>query len=296
MEKTILKDFTVEPIQVITLDDLKLSYHETNMNLQATHPVGVFHDELIERISMICDKHNVDHQLTEIFVGNNKEKKFPGVAISDTLSNQYGIGSVESHSFRRVFATFQINKLSDEETTTGLVIAYHQDGLQIAIGPNVRICKNQCILSPSRMVTSYGENKIKEVNKILDIVDDWLFNFEEHRIYDKKIISQMKEINCSYNNVMELIGRLNVMRVTNDSKDTNIRKRITGNYPLNQGQISLFTEAYLKECINRGTTDMTLWDIYNISTELYKPGKTDFPNILTQNISWAEFLIKEFNL
>lgn len=27
-----------------------------------------------------------------------------------------------------------------------------------------------------------------------------------------------------------------------------------------------------------------------------KNGRTDFPNILTQNISWAEFLIKEFNL
>lgn len=66
---------------------------------------------------MICDKHNVDHELISFFVSNNREKKFPGVAISDTLSNQYGIGSVESHSFRHInAATFQINKLSDKQT------------------------------------------------------------------------------------------------------------------------------------------------------------------------------------
>lgn len=44
-------------------------------------------------------------------------------------------------------------------------------------------------------------------------------------------------------------------------KTTKIRERISGNYPLNQGQISQFTEAYLKECIKRESTDMTLWDI-----------------------------------
>ena len=291
-----MKDFNQVPVQVISLDDLKASYHETDMNRRSTHPVGVFHDELLDRINIICDKHNVEHEMKEIFVGQNKEKKFPGVAIADALTEQYGVGSVESHSFRRVFTTFQLNKLSDEETTTGLVVAYHQDGLQIAIGPNVRICHNQCILSPARMITTYGDNKIKDVNKVLDIVDDWLYNFGEHRAFDLNIISKMKEIECNYNNVMELIGRLNVMRVCHDSKLTSLRERAKGDYPLNQGQISVFAEAYVKECITRQTTNMTLWDIYNISTNLYKPMQTDLPNIVPQNLAWTDFLVKEYNL
>jgi hypothetical protein len=50
------------------------------------------------------------------------------------------------------------------------------------------------------------------------------------------------------------------------------------------------------KCIELKTTDMSLWEVYNISTEFYKAGKTDFPNIVQQNIAWAEFLIKTYNI
>ena len=50
--------------------------------------------------------------------------------------------------------------METDELTTTLVIAFHQDGIQAAIGPCVRVCHNQCILSPERSVSNYGKDKV----------------------------------------------------------------------------------------------------------------------------------------
>ena len=62
-------------------------------------------------------------------------------------------------------------------------------------------------------------------------------------------------------------------------------------YPLNQGQISVFTEDLLKLNLEKGK--ITLWDIYNVATELYKPGRTDIPAMIPQNGALAELLLSE---
>lgn len=210
----------------------------------------------------------------------------------------HGNGAIQAHALRRVFTTIRINDMEDEETNTGLAIAFHQDGIQIAIGPNVKICSNQCILSANRSVSTYGgEHKIKSIDKIMDIIDDWMKNFGEQRTHDQKIISKMKTIPTTYQNVMELIGRLTTIRVVKDSKEKvlkNNEANLGKSYPLNATQINAFTEKYLLKCVELGTTDMSLWDVYNISTTLYKPGLTDLPNLISQNISWSEFLINNY--
>ena len=295
--KTEMKDFSKDPVQVITLDDLSYSYHEIDWNNKCSHPVGMFHDELIKRVIGICDKHEMQHEIKEIFVAYNKNNKMPGVAVSDVLREQYGASAVEAHNFRRVFTTIEINKLGNDEMNTGLAIAYHQDGLQIAIGPNVKICHNQCILSSERMISTYGgDTKIKDMDKIFNVVDDWMFNFEANHAIDVRMIERMKEISCPYNNVMELIGRLSVNRVCHDTSDKKLRELNKGRYPLNASQINTFTENYLKKVIATEKTEMSLWDIYNIATEFYKPGDTDISGIISQNLSMTNFLVENYNL
>ena len=36
---------------------------------------------------------------------------------------------------------------------------------------------------------------------------------------------------------------------------------------------------------------ITAWELYNIATEIYKPGKTDFPALIPQNGAMAELLL-----
>lgn len=286
------------PIEILTLDELKQTYMEHNVKGEPMYN-GIYHHDLIHNVGQLCKKHNLDYHVEEIFAAQNKRKGYDGVAVAPHIEKEYGENALQAHALRRVFTTIRINDMEDEESNTGLVISYHQDGLQFAIGPNVKACHNQCVLSAQRTVSNYGgEGKVKDLDKIFDVIDDWLHNFTEQRTYDSKVISQMKTIQTSYADVMQLIGRLNVIRVSKDSKNKSLKenKNLGKVYPLNQAQISEFTENYLLKCIELETTNMSLWDVYNISTRFFKPGLTDIPNIVTQNVAWAEFLIDEYKL
>ena len=73
------------------------------------------------------------------------------------------------------------------------------------------------------------------------------------------------------------------MRVSHDSSDKRLSSKVE-TYPLNQSQISIFTEDLLKLAEEKQT--LTAWDVYNCATELYKPGKTDLPAMIPQNGHW----------
>lgn len=53
----------------------------------------------------------------------------------------------------------------------------------------------------------------------------------------------------------------------------------------------MFTEDLLK--LAEEKTRITAWDVYNVATELYKPGKTDFPAMIPQNGAFAELLLSD---
>lgn len=286
------------PIQILTLQELKQTYMEHNVQGQPMYN-GIYHHDLISNVGNLCHKHGLDYHVEEIFAAQNKRKGYDGVAVAPHLELEYGEGALQAHALRRVFTTIRINDMEDEESNTGLVISYHQDGLQFAIGPNVKACHNQCVLSAQRTIQTYGgEGKVKSLDKIMDVLDDWLHNFSAQRTQDATVIAAMKQIQTNYSDVMQLIGRLNVIRVSKDSKYKELKenKNLSKTYPLNQAQISEFTEKYLLKCIELETTDMSLWDVYNISTRFFKPGQTDIPNIISQNVAWAEFLIDEYKL
>lgn len=290
MERTL--DFVKNQIEVLSLDELKRTYREYDT---AGNPVinGIVHYDLIDKVINILDRHKIDFTVQEIFAAQNKRAK-DSVIIAKPIEEQYGKGSIESHALRRVFTTLQINTGEDDETNTGLVISYHNDGIQLAIGPNVKMCHNQCILGAQRVLQSYGgDNKVKDINKMMDIVDDWIHNFGQQREYDRNIIDKMKTISVNYNDVINLIGHMTSVRVAKDSRIKELRDKVK-DIPLNQGQISEFTEKWMDYCVKKQTSDMMLWDLYNISTELYKPGQTEFPNIITQNVAWAELLTERY--
>ena len=51
----------------------------------------------------------------------------------------------------------------------------------------------------------------------------------------------------------------------------------------------MFTEELLKLSLEQPR--ITAWDVYNVATEIYKPGKTDFPAMIPQNGAMADFLL-----
>ena len=263
-------DFQNNNVEVMTLDTLRRTHKENDIY---GNPVkGIYH-----------------YEVEEIFAAQNKNKAQPGVVVLPQVEEKYGENAVEAHVLRRVYATIRIKNWETDELTTTLVVAFHQDGIQAAIGPCVLVCHNQCILSPERSVSNYGKEKVS-TEELFDRVDGWLSNFEEQMNEDRERIRRLKEKTITPVEMYAYIGLLTALRVSHDSSDKRLSSTVE-TYPLNQSQISIFTEDLLK--LSQEKQTLTAWDVYNCATELYKPGKTDLPAMIPQNGALAEMMLAE---
>ena len=289
-ERPVIFDFQNKSVETLSLDTLKRTHKENDINGQPL--TGIYHYQVIEQVADLCALNGLNYQIEEIFAAQNRNRQTPGVVILPQVESVFGEKAIEAHVLRRIFTTIKINDEETPEMNTTIAIAYHQEGIQIAIGPNVKICHNQCILSPSRTVSNYGNKKVT-TSEMFHAVNDWLNNFSEHRINDLRILNQMKEINCTLNDAYQLIGLLTAMRVAKDSSNKTLSKCVSSS-PLNQSQISVFTENCLLAYQERQV--LSLWDVYNIATELYKPGRTEIPNLIPQNLSLIDTLKNYYNI
>ena len=280
-------NFSVNNIETMSLDTLRRTHKENDIYGQPVK--GIYHYEVIQRMADLCEKHNLNYEVEEIFAAQNKNKNQPGVVVLPQVEREFGVQAVEAHILRRIYTTIRINDWETDELTTTLVVAFHQDGIQAAIGPCVKICHNQCILSPERSVANYGRDKVT-TEELFDRVDEWLSNFHTNMTEDRERIKRLKSKVVSPTELYAFIGLLTAIRVSHDSPDKRLSSQVD-TYPLNQGQISVFTEDLLKLNLEKGK--ITLWDIYNVATELYKPGRTDIPAMIPQNGALAELLLSE---
>lgn len=283
-------DFKTNKIQVLDIETLKSTYKEND--IYGNPLKGLYHYTVIEKIAAICKERNLKFEIEEIFAAHNNSKQHPGVSTLPQVEERHGTGAVEAHILRRVYSTINISEGEDDEMTTNIAIAYHQDGLQVAFGPTVKICHNLCILGAKRQVSNFGNGKVSNED-IFDSVENWISDFGNYREKDLGVIQKMKKIPCSKDDALKLIGMLTALRVGYDNNIGNIRSSLNC-YPLNQSQISVFTDEYLKfELLN---SNVSLWDIYNLATEIYKPGGTDIPNIIPQSVAFIEVLNTNYNL
>jgi hypothetical protein len=284
-------DFQNNKFESMNLDILKRTHLEDAPDGSPLR--GIYHYQAIERTMEICGKYGLDHHIEEIFAAQNNSKHLPGVAILKKEEIVHGDKAIEAHILRRIFTTIRIDNDQTEELTTTIVMTYHQDGMQAAIGPCVKICHNQCILSPERTVSTYGKNKVG-LDEFFATIDGWLSAFEVQMTADRERILRMKNTPVGEMELFAYIGMLTAVRVAHDSAHEELSSRIPGDYPLNQSQISAFTEdALLKFGAHRS---LTAWDLYNIATEYYKPEKTTIPSLVSQNVAFAASLEQFFGM
>lgn len=290
-------NFKENSIEELDIHTLKRTYREND--IYGNPLKGLYHFQVIEKITQIIKNAGLNPEIETIFAAKNQNKQFPGVSILPQVEAIAGENAIEAHILRRVYTTIRIKDNETEELTSNIAIAYHQDGLQIAFGQRVNICTNQTILGADKIVSNFGKGK-KSNNDIFESVENWMKNFFHYQEKDRRIIETMKNIECSNDDVLKIIGLLNCIRVKQDTKNGFIRET-EFSYPLNQSQISVFTECYLTEKFNRevngsGMVQFSLWDIYNLATELHKPGQTDITNIINQNFSTGEVLRQFYNI
>lgn len=283
-------NFETEKIQVLDLETLQATFKENDVFGKPLREI--YHFQVINNILNICDRNNLNYDIQDIFAANNNSKQYPGVSTSPEIVKSLGIGAPEAHILRRVYTTIRIHDGETDELTTNIAIAYHQEGLQVAFGTTVKICRNLCILGAEKMVTNYGIGKISN-DKIFESVENWLRDFGNYQERDLRVIEKMKSITCQKSDVMQLIGMLTSIRVAYDNGIGDIKQQLN-NYPLNQAQISIFTENYLR--YEQEHQFINLWDVYNLATHIYKPHSTEIPNILPQTAVLFDVLNNSYNL
>lgn len=285
-------NFEEQKIQELDFQTLKQTYKENDVHGNPLR--GVYHYQVINEILDRCDRYGLNYNIQDMFAANNNSKQYPGVSILPQVEAIHGTGAPEAHILRRIYTTVNIQDQQDEELTTNIAIAYHQEGVQVAFGTTVKICRNLTILGADQIVSNYGSKKLSN-DLIFQSVDNWLMNFGEYKERDYRIINEMKKINTTRADVFRLIGILTAIRVSFDNSIGDVRERL-GNYPLNQAQISIFTENYLRETEARENDNMSLWDVYNLGTHIYKPEKVEIPNILPQTEALFNVLNDTFKI
>lgn len=284
--------FDTAKVQTLTLDQLERTQLEKDVYGKPLR--GIYHFMLINEIINLCREANYDVELYDLFAAQNKERQTPGVVIIPEIEARYGERAVEAHLLRRVFANIRLTDFDDDAHTTNLAVAFHQKGIQVGFGNMVKVCHNQCMLGANQYIATYSdkgngrrakEDKI-EIPQILDAVKSWLFDARHIIVTEREKITKMQELEVSADQMFRLIGLLTALRIKSDTNIKALRENRT--YPLNQAQICQLTEAMMLRYHENHR--ISVWDIYNGATELYKATTMDMPSIMPQNLAMAEFL------
>ena len=287
-----LLDFKDNPVQELSLKELKETIDERNIG---GNPIsGVIHFVLFERIIEMIKEAKMEFTMDPIYATAGGASAFPGVTKITKFEDDYGTGALQAHVLRRMITAFHLLRGEDEETTQSIAVAYHQQGIQVAFGPNIKICRNQCIYGSANRYQTFGDNKTN-IEELMTKIFYWLGHYDELRKRDLAILNSMKQVVLTYPNVCDLIGELNLFRVAKDSL------RIRPEYILQQNQIGDLSARYL-EFLKVGDNrldynkSLTLYNFYNMCTEMYKPEFTDLPNIIGRNHLLGDYLIDKFQL
>ena len=287
-------DFEKEKVQAITLPQLEKTHKENDI---CGRPLkGIYHYELIEGVLDSAKAHGYDTEVYDMFAAQNRDRNSPGVVILPQVEAVYGPKAIEAHVLRRVYANIRIKDFDDDTFTTGLAVAFHQRGIQVGFGPQVKICHNQCMLSADKYMATYsdlgqGRGNGFSIEQIMEGVNKWLDEARYSIEADKVTVERMKNIEVDEDRIQKTIGLLTAIRVKCDSRESSIRE--TATYPLNQAQISKWTESVLvKAACQQGK--VSVWDMYDAATQLYKATDMDIPQILPQNLSLKNVLQTEF--
>lgn len=277
--------FETAKVQNITIDQLDKTYKENDIYGNPLR--GIYHSSLIHQVIDMCNDRYYNVEIYDMFAAQNKERLQPGVVILPQVEEQFGERAVEAHILRRVFANIRLTDFDDESNTTNLAIAFHQKGIQVGFGNMVKICHNQCMLGASQYASTYGERENSTtIQGLLDIVKSWLADARHIVINEREKIEKMKSITVPAKEMFSIIGMLTVARVKHDTMEKAIRDLAI--YPLNQSQISAFTEDMLIRYNEKER--ITVWDLYDGATNLYKATSMDIPMLMPQNRAMCEFL------
>ena len=277
-------DFEANKNVELTLDTLKRTHKENDIYGRPLK--GIYHFEAIERIAEAAESRGLLPVVSDLWAAQNASKTAPGVVLLPQVEAVTQPHAVEAHILRRVFCTLNLMKFNDGEKCTNIALTFHQDGVQVAIGQRVTICRNQTILGAERMATSKGNDQ-ESIKELFATVDGWLDDAATITEADRQRIEALKAQHLDRPTALMYLGLLNCMRVAADSRSKELRDRVKV-APLNQAQLSIFAENLTRRLIQSDT--LTAWEFLNLATEIQKPITADMPRIIPTNAALFDMM------
>ena len=281
-------NFAEKSVQVLTLEELEKSYHE---NLTTGEPVGgIYHFALIQEVLEMFEKRGLKPVVQEIFAANNKDSKRPGVTVLPQLEEKFGERAIEAHLLRRVYANIEIRSDETDDIVTCLAVAYHQKGIQLGIGPMVKVCHNQTILGAQDVVSNYtcysGQSRKDKysLEMVMNRAQRWADDYEPFQKVRRERMAALKSAQMDRNGMLQLIGVLVEKRILHDTNNDVLR--ISQPYPLNSSQINETSEQLI--ALMRHDEPISYWDAYQQLNTVLKPSRMDIPQVLPQSLALFE--------
>ena len=292
-------NFAEAPVQVLTLEELEKSYHE---NLPTGDPVGgIYHFALISEVLEVFEQRGLKPVIQEIFAAANRDSRRPGVTLLPQLEEKYGERAIEAHLLRRVYANIEIRSDETDDIVTCLAVAYHQKGIQLGIGPMVKVCHNQTILGAQDVVSNYscwgmqksdGRCKKSEKLGVEDIItraQQWADDYEPYQKIRRERMGMLKSAQMDREGMLRLIGILVEKRILHDTANEVLRQ--SSPYPLNSSQINETSEQLI--ALMRHDEPISYWDAYQQLNTVLKPQRMDIPQVLPQSLALFETMVEQ---
>ena len=291
-------NFAEAPVQVLTLEELEKSYHE---NLPTGDPVGgIYHFALISEVLEAFEQRGLKPVIQEIFAVANRDSRRPGVTLLPQLEEKYGERAIEAHLLRRVYANIEIRSDETDDIVTCLAVAYHQKGIQLGIGPMVKVCHNQTILGAQDVVSNYscwgmqksdGRCKKSEKLGVEDIItraQQWADDYEPYQKIRRERMGMLKSAQMDREGMLQLIGILVEKRILHDTANEVLRQ--SSPYPLKSIQINETSEQLI--ALMRHDEPISYWDAYQQLNTVLKPQRMDIPQVLPQSLALFETMVE----
>lgn len=287
----------------ITLDQLRESSDLKNTSGDLNNGINAY--QLIDKVAEIAREFHSECAIGDLFVADNKNRaQGNGIqintALHDIYKQQSGTENIpfKATTFNRVFCNIALNRQHTDTHVANIVVTTNQSGLQVAIGAHCYACRNQTVLGASHMVSTYGnkENRQMDLPTFIQRVRMMIqgYSFQD----DMRILNMMQQIPIDNQTMVNIFGELSAIRVAYDSQIRDVHDMADCKvYPMAGCQINKFIESVLLTLARKGS--LTLYDLYQSATAIYKVAYLDMPNVLPQNQAFAEFVndrFSEYNL
>ena len=289
-------DFSRNKTQELSLADLAKTYIENYPNGE---PVGgIYHYVLINEMLEKLEAAGLKPEVAQITAADNRDRMRPGVTIFKEMEAKYGEGSFESHALRRVYAIINVKDFADKDTDYNCAISYHQKGISVGFGPQVRVCSNMMIMGARYFLstTSLGgimgkRENMKNVNELLTKADELIAGFSTSVVEWRQKLDDLRYITLEANQCRVIFGRLMEERILYDTQNKDLHTSTI--YPLNDTFIKLAYERYLAYLRTSEHKQITAWEFYNLLNEDLKPSRVDMPLLQPQMVRLNDFLFNE---